>query len=109
MTPGPTDPETQRVRDEISARLRARGVQTTQRDSSDDLARLLDAVEQFEQTVERKGGDLMVDEPVGSGRPAEPDDRSFVLPARGDREPIDAFIERVVAARDRAARARRPS
>jgi hypothetical protein len=103
------DPEIERVRDEVSARLRARGIRTTHHDSPEDLARLLEAVEEFERTVERKGGDLMVDEPVGSRRPAEPDDRSFVLPARGDQEPVAAFIERIEAARERAARARRQS
>lgn len=101
MSPAPMDPELGRVRDEIIARLRARGIETSHRDSPEDLVRLLDVVEEFERTVESKGGDLMVDEPVGSGRPTEPDDPSFVLPARVGQESVDAFIKRVERARDR--------
>ncbi len=107
MTPDGPDAETRHARDEIAARLRGAGVPTTDQDSADGLARLLDAVEDFERTVQRKGGDLMVDEPIGSGRPLKPDDRSFVLPKRGEGEPIPDFIDRVTEARDRAARAPR--
>jgi hypothetical protein len=99
-----TDPELRRVTDEITARLRARGIETTPNDSSDDLVRLLEAVEEFERTVERKGGDLMVDEPIGSAPPAEPDNRRFVLPTRADGESVSALVRRIAEARDRAAR-----
>ena len=95
--------ETRRVRDEIAARLRGAGVPTSDRDSSEGLARLLDAVEDFERVVRLKGGDLMVDEPIGSGRPLKPDDRFFVLPKRGESEPIPDFIDRIAEARARAA------
>lgn len=107
MTPDEQDTETRRVSDEIAERLRRAGVATTDRDSPEGLVRLLDAVEEFERTVRRKGGDLMVDEPIGSGRPVNPDDRSFVLPARGDDEPIPEFVERIAEARARAARSHR--
>ena len=107
MMPDDEKSETRRVRDEIAARLRGAGVPTTDQDSADGLARLLDAVEDFERTVQRKGGDLMVDEPIGSGRPLKPDDRSFVLPRRGESEPIPDFIERIAEARTRAARSPR--
>lgn len=96
----------QRVRDEVAERLRRAGIATTRRDTPEELVRLLDAVEEFERTVQRKGGDLMVDEPVGRGRPAQPDDRSFVLPARADDEPIDALIHRIGEAQGRASRTR---
>ncbi|MGH7617650.1 MAG: hypothetical protein ACREPM_10510 [Gemmatimonadaceae bacterium] len=89
------------MRDEVVARLRRAGVATTDRDSPDGLARLLSAVEDFERAVERRGGDLMMDEPVTGDRPVKPDDRSFVLPKRGGAETIPAFIERIAAARSR--------
>ena len=104
MTPDNQDDETRRARDEIAARLRGAGVPTSDRDSSDALARLLDAVEDFERTVQRKGGDLMVDEPIGSGRPLKPDEQAFALPKRGESEPISDFIDRIADARARAAR-----
>jgi hypothetical protein len=107
MTPDAIDPETRRVRDEVADRLRARGIETTQADSLEDLVRLLEAVEEFERTVERKGGDLMVDEPVGSGRPLSPDAKAFVLPTRVGGESISALIARIAEARGVAARGHR--
>ncbi len=109
MTRDEREQELARARDEIAARLRGAGIATTNHDSSDDLVRLLDAVEAFERTVERHGGDLMVDEPVGRGRPLQPDDRSFVLPQRRDGEAVAGFIERINEQRDRAARRPNPS
>src|SRR5947207_9172544 len=97
--------ELRRVSDEIRARLNARWVETTDKDSPHGLASLMEAVEEFEATVERKGGDLMVDEPVRSGRPAAPDDASFVLPARNGGETLAGYIARVMQARDRAEQA----
>lgn len=102
--PDQRDQELARVRDEVTTRLRGAGIATTNHDSPEELVRLLDAVEAFERTVERHGGDLMVDEPIGAGRPSQPDDRSFVLPQRRDGEPIPGFIERINEQRDRAAR-----
>src|SRR5258708_32043448 len=111
MTPGPFDPETRRVRQELAERLQARGIETAHADSAEDLARIVEAVEEFERTVERQGGDLMVDEPVtaDAGRPIDPDNQLFVLPARGDEETASAFIERIAEARYRASRSRRRS
>ncbi|HEY4219110.1 MAG TPA: hypothetical protein VGM67_18335 [Gemmatimonadaceae bacterium] len=109
MTPDQSNPERRRVAEEIIERLRGAGVTTTYRDSPEDLVRLLDAVEDFEHTVERKGGDLMVDEPIGEGRPTQPDDAAFVLPPRDADEPIAAYIDRIAEATSRAGRApRRP-
>ncbi len=107
MTTGPLDPATRRVTDEIIGRLHALGVEASHRDSPELLARLLDAVEEFERTVERRGGDLMVDEPIGTRRPTSPDDQHFVLPARADGEAADAYILRVAEARDRVERHRK--
>jgi hypothetical protein len=92
------------VANEIAARLRNRGVHLTGRESDEELVRVLDAVERFEATVARHGGDLMVDEPVNGDRPIQPDDRRFVLPHRHDRETIDAFIDRLAEATERATR-----
>jgi hypothetical protein len=105
MTKDPMDAESRRVNDQIVERLRARGVASTRHDSPEGLVRLLEAVEEFERTVERKGGDLMVDEPVGGTRPLSPDAAAFVLPTRTENETIAAFIVRIAKARDRAAQA----
>jgi hypothetical protein len=71
---------------EVAARLRSRGIAVTGSESSEDLADLLSAVEQFEATVEAHGGDLMVDDLKSS----QPDDRHFVVPRRGAGEAIRA-------------------
>lgn len=91
---------------ETSARLRAAGVRLTGRESSDDLANLLEAVERFERAVESRGGDLMVDEgPHGETR--EPDDVHFVLPRRGPGESVASYLGRLDEA-TRAVRHHRP-
>ena len=105
------DEETRRVSEAVVARLQGLGVTVSQTESPDELARLLDAVEEFERAVRRGGGDLMVDEPVaaGAGRPSQPDERAFVLPHRGAGESITAFIARIAAARKQASHAHRPA
>ena len=84
MTPDAMDAETRRVRDEVANRLARAGIATTETDSPDALARLLEAVEDFERTVELRGGDLMIDEPARDDRALEPDDAKFVMPQRAD-------------------------
>lgn len=91
------------VANEIASRLRDRGVHLTGHEDDDGLVRLLEAVERFEAAVARRGGDLMVDEPVGADRPAEPDDSRFVLPRRQGSETVDTFITRIIMATARAA------
>ena len=86
---------------EIASRLRDRGVRLTGRETGDELADLLDAVERFEMAVEQAGGDLMLDEPVGTGDPVQPDDAAFVMPRRNDGESADAYIERLAVATER--------
>lgn len=104
MSPEPMESDLDRAKVEVAARLRSRGIEASERESPEDLVRLLDAVERFERTVQRRGGDLMVDEPIsGEGtRPRQPDNRRFVLPVRRDDESIDAFIARIEQARERA-------
>ena len=79
---------------EVASRLRSRGVHLTGRETDEELVELLEAVERFERTVERRGGDLMVDEPNDSGRAREPDDPRFVLPPRGEGEGVRPYRRR---------------
>ncbi len=84
-----------------------RGVRVDPRDSSEEIVRLLEEVEAFEQAVEQRGGDLMVDEPVSAHGRVVPDDAAFVLPARRDGESGSAYAGRITDARARASHARR--
>jgi hypothetical protein len=80
----------------IAARLARAGVRLDGTETTDDLGDLLDAVEQFEEAVERAGGDLMVDEPTrGHARAEEPDDAAYVLPERSVREDVRGYMARV--------------
>lgn len=81
---------------EARARLRSRRVWLGGEETSGELARLLEAVERFEQAVEQRGGDLFLD----SGDAPEPDDPTFVLPRRRDDESVSAYVARVDAARE---------
>jgi hypothetical protein len=92
------DDERRRVADELGARLRARGVRLDGRETGEQLANLLDAVETFEGAVEAHGGDLMVDEPVRSEARVSPDNRAFVLPVRREGESVAALIGRIAEA-----------
>lgn len=87
-----------------AARLQGVGVRLTGMESSDEIADLLDAVDTFEQAVESRGGDLMVDE-APPGRVAVPDDPAFVLPIRGHGESVPSYIRRVI---ESAGRIRHP-
>lgn len=86
--------EIARVAQEVAARLRASGIDVSDSDSPDQLVRLLDAVESFERSVQRRGGDLMVDEPLPDER-GEPDDPLYLLPTRAEDESVDAYIQRL--------------
>lgn len=101
-SPDSSDEERRRIAEEISMRLRRKGVQLTGGESTEELADLEEAVEQFERMVERAGGDLMVDEPVGDGSPIAPDEPDFVLPARKQSESVPAYIKRIHEAGSRA-------
>ena len=76
---------------EVTDRLRRRGIALTESEKPEELADLLSAVERFEDAVEAHGGDLMVDDL----KSAQPDDRHFVLPRRGDGEAVRAYITRI--------------
>jgi hypothetical protein len=95
-----------RVSQELTSRLRARGIEVEAADTPDDVIDLLEAVEVFEEAVEAQGGDLMVDEPPTAGK-AQPDDRDFLLPVRAADESVKQYIKRLGAATE-AVRERRP-
>ena len=80
----------------IRNRLTSRGVRLVGDEVANDLVQILDAVERFEIAVERRGGDLMVDEdPAGRAEVAEPDDRRFVLAVRRDDESVAQYVQRI--------------
>ena len=93
------------VHDEVADRLTRRGVNLSGDETDEDMVGLLEAVERFEAAVEARGGDLMVDEPVGNAQPTQPDNRAFVLPRRRADESTARFIERIAEARDRIVQA----
>ncbi len=85
---------------ETRTKLRSRNVVLAGRETSDELADLLEAVEQFEKAVQGAGGDLMMDE-APEGKTAQPDDPHFVVPVRAASESASAYIQRVSAAADK--------
>ena len=91
------DRDVARVAQELRSRLRSRGIIVNDSDSPDDVERLLEAVEEFENVVEAQGGDLMVDEPPSRGN-AQPDDPRFLLPKRGGDESVSKYLKRLKAA-----------
>jgi hypothetical protein len=96
-----------RVTQEVASRLRGSGVDVYDNDSPEELVRLLDAVEAFERSVQRHGGDLMVDEPPDDVR-GEPDDPLFLIPTRSADESVASYIRRLDALIS-AIRAQRPN
>lgn len=102
--PAQDDSERRRAAAAVAVRLDRRGIWLSGHETSEELADLLEAVEQFERVVERSGGDLMVDEPVATdGRPIAPDDSAFVLPKREHAETAPRYIDRLAEAARRAA------
>ena len=98
-----TNDEVQRVSQEVANRLSGLGVALTGSESPGELVAIQEAVERFELAVESRGGDLMVDEGP-DGKTHEPDDPRFALPQRGEDEPVDHFVERLVFATDEVRR-----
>ena len=91
------DPELVRVTQELSDRLRARGVDVLSTDSPEDVVQMMERVEDFERAVESRGGDLMMDEPP-AGRAGKPDDVHFGLPARHAGEAAERYLARLTEA-----------
>jgi hypothetical protein len=95
--------EIQRAMLETADRLHQRGVSLTGRESNDELVSLLDAVEEYELAVERRGGDLMMDESP-EGETPQPDDVHFALPRRRERESASDYLLRIQETTDRIRR-----
>ena len=88
-----------RVSRETAGRLATLGIALDGREQPDELTAMMDAVERFEQAVESRGGDLMVDEPPEGSRP-QPDDPHFALPRREPGESAASFVARLGRATD---------
>lgn len=93
------DADIERVSQEIAGRLSALGIELTGRERTDELVRLQEAVERFEDAVEARGGDLMVDEGP-RGHATQPDDPHFALPRRDPHESVDQYLDRLARATD---------
>jgi hypothetical protein len=90
---------------ESAGRLTTLGIHLDGRESAAELAEMQDAVERFEEAVQSRGGDLMVDEGV-PGKAVQPDDRHFALPRRRTGESVSDYLERLVTATDTVRRHR---
>jgi len=88
-----------RVAREVASRLGALGISLDGTEQPDDLTRIDEAVGRFEEAVEARGGDLMMDEPPEGSRP-QPDDPHFALPMRKDGESVAAYAARIDRATD---------
>jgi hypothetical protein len=86
--------EQRNARREAEDRLRDRSIPVHAGDSDDEVADLLDAIEQFEAAVEALGGDLMVNR-IGA---TEPQDPAYVPPVRRHDESAYDYRSRVLGA-----------
>jgi hypothetical protein len=100
------DRDRDRVAQEMTGRLTTRGVEVRDSDGRDDVTRMADAVERFEEQVSALGGDLMVDEPP-TGHEGRPDDERFRLPLRRADESAAAYARRLDQASDELRKYRR--
>ena len=95
-----SDADLERNEANVAARIRDRGIELDGSESSDQLADLLSAIELFESSVGRRGGDNM----VNTLQSSEPESEAFVLPERHERESIDAYTARIRSAGERLGR-----
>jgi hypothetical protein len=86
--------EQHNARREAEARLSDRKIPLSANDTDEEIADLLEAVENFERAVEALGGDLMINR-IGAD---EPQDAAFVLPVRQAGEGAAEYTGRVQAA-----------
>lgn len=93
-----------RAAEEVVARLEGLGVVVNGDESPEALVELLEEVERFEDAVEARGGDLMVDEGDSTRAASEPDDPHFALPARRADESLRSYRERLARATDEVLR-----
>ena len=88
--------EERHARQEAEYRLSERGIRVELKDSDEEVADMLDAIERFEAAVESKGGDLFVNR-IGS---SEPEDPAFVPPQRHEGESAADYRRRIETAAD---------
>ena len=84
---------------ESADRLTTLGMHLDGNESPAELAEMQEAVERFEEAVQSRGGDLMVDEGV-PGKAVQPDDRHFALPRRRSGETVKHYLDRLSTATD---------
>lgn len=92
--------EQARARQHTRDLLERRGVRLTGSETDDELANLWSAVERFENTVEARGGDSM----INAADSVEPENPLFILPERGSRESAGDYTRRVREAANRLTR-----
>jgi hypothetical protein len=93
-----TNPDDLKRASHVSAgRLASLGIHLDGRETPDQLTEMQEAVERFEEAVESRGGDLMMDEGV-PGKPVQPDDRHFALPRRRSGESVSGYTQRLATA-----------
>jgi hypothetical protein len=90
----PEADDQERAAEVARSRLAALGIYLAGSESPDELGQLQDAVERFEEAIERRGGDLMVDEGV-PGKPVQPDDPHFAMPRRQAGESVASYVQRL--------------
>jgi hypothetical protein len=98
-SPDPRRDDLQRVSSELIGRLDGLGIRVSGTEQPEELLALVEAVDRFEDAVESRGGDLMMDE-APRGKTAQPDDRHFALPLRRDSESVRQYVERLDRATD---------
>ena len=98
-SPAGDSEDVRRVSNEYAGRLAGLGIRLTGTERSDEIVRIVEAVERFERAVESHGGDLMVDEGP-RGQTTQPDDPHFALPVRAEHESVGEYLERLARATD---------
>ena len=91
------DADRARASSVAASQLRHRGIDVDERESSDDMAAVLSAVERFETAVSALGGDRM----VNSLDTDQHEDESLVLPRRRADESLTAYATRVTRAAEK--------
>ena len=91
--------DVRRVSRELAGRLTRLGIRVSGSERPEELLNMIEAVERFEDAVQARGGDLMMDEGP-RGQTTEPDDQQFALPVRRDHESVAHYVERLARATD---------
>jgi hypothetical protein len=94
------DADRTRAREHNLDVLGQRGILLFGDETDGELADLWSAVDRFESVVESRGGDTFTNAPDSS----EPDNPAFVLPERGAREAVRAYVQRINEAAEQLTR-----